>query len=350
MGDGRRSTLGPRWVNRGSPIFGGQPWVPAQKSSTVGPRDQFSLLRALGNQTKLSTFDTVAFRVRRRPDRFHALRRAPPLHSPCQKFGNTDYFLKIPAKAKMRCSMKHGRQPSNQLRGAQDAATHACSTGLSTGHHLMPMKALCGAASQCRGATTVRQLQTRGELWEAAGCVEHTERVQLQWHCEGVDENSAALACEGVDENARAWTKTRGNPDSCIGACQQRIDAVCRAGSASAVPSAQPPKSECEHASWLLASKTRSLQTFLAITLSSRAAPSIADCVDRTELMQGISWLCGLHCCACLGLDCHDFRMPMQLHTLCVLHTASSFPQLASCLQLSKVHDRFQESVYWAIR
>jgi hypothetical protein len=61
-----RPFLGPRWVNRGSPIFGGQPWVPAQKSSTVGPRDQLSLLRALGNQTKLSTFDTVAFRVRRR--------------------------------------------------------------------------------------------------------------------------------------------------------------------------------------------------------------------------------------------------------------------------------------------
>ena len=31
--------------------------------------------------------------------------------------------------------------------------------------------------------------------------------------CEGVDENSAASACEGVDENARAWTKTRGNPE-----------------------------------------------------------------------------------------------------------------------------------------
>ena len=191
---GRRSTLGPRWVNRGSPIFGGQPWVPAQKSSTVGPRDQFSLLRALGNQTKLSTFDTVAFRVRRRPDRFHALRRAPPLHSPCQKFGNTDYFLKIPAKAKMRCSMKHGRQPSNQLRGAQDAAAHACSTGLSTGHHLMPMKALCGAASQCSGATTVRQLQTRGEWWEAAGCVEHTERVQLHWHAKIVAIQTEARA------------------------------------------------------------------------------------------------------------------------------------------------------------
>ena len=28
----------------------------------------------------------------------------------------------------------------------------------------------------------VRQLQTRGEWWEAAGCVEHTERVQLHLH------------------------------------------------------------------------------------------------------------------------------------------------------------------------
>ena len=27
---GRRSTLGPRWVNSGSPIFGGHPWVPAE--------------------------------------------------------------------------------------------------------------------------------------------------------------------------------------------------------------------------------------------------------------------------------------------------------------------------------
>ena len=27
---GRRSTLGPRWVIGGSPIFGGHPWVPAE--------------------------------------------------------------------------------------------------------------------------------------------------------------------------------------------------------------------------------------------------------------------------------------------------------------------------------
>jgi hypothetical protein len=93
------STVGPR-------LLGRHPWVPTQKSSTVGPSDQFSLLRALGNQTKLSTFDTVAFRVRRRPDRLHARRHAPPLHSPCQKFGNTDYFFKLPIKATMRGSMK----------------------------------------------------------------------------------------------------------------------------------------------------------------------------------------------------------------------------------------------------
>jgi len=40
-----------------------QAQVPAQNLSTVGPSDQFSFLRARGNQIKLSTFDTVAFRV-----------------------------------------------------------------------------------------------------------------------------------------------------------------------------------------------------------------------------------------------------------------------------------------------
>jgi hypothetical protein len=43
-----------------------------------------------------------------------------------------------------------------------------------------------------------------------------------------------------------------------------------------------------------------------------------ADCVDRTEQhMQDVGWLCGTHCWACLGLDCHEFRMPLQLHALC---------------------------------
>ena len=33
---GRRSTLGPRWVIGGSPIFGGHPWVPARKLGNSG--------------------------------------------------------------------------------------------------------------------------------------------------------------------------------------------------------------------------------------------------------------------------------------------------------------------------
>ena len=148
----RRSTLGPRWVNRGSPTFGSTSvGPPAQKSSTVGPCDQFSLLRALGNQTKLSTFDTVAFRVLRRPDRFHARHRAPPLHSPCQKFGNTDYFLKIPAKSTMRGSMKlctarswhEGRRSPTM---AQTAATPhpACPLRCEPGARVLGCRVSCG--------------------------------------------------------------------------------------------------------------------------------------------------------------------------------------------------------------
>ena len=48
--------------------------------------------------------------------------------------------------------------------------------------------------------------------------------------------------------------------------------------------------------------------------------------------MQGVGWLCGTHCWACLSVDCHEFRMPMQLHTLCSIHTASSFPPLVLCV------------------
>ena len=195
--------------NRGFPHKNRQPWVPATSFLfcvrwATRPNCQpltLSHLESDGGPT--ASMPSAA-----RPHCILAARNSETL----------TLFSNFERKHYVQVRRNYGRQPSNQLRGAQGASAHACSTGLSTGHHLMPMKALCGAASQCRGATTVRQLQTRGELWEAAGCVEHTERVQLQWHCEGVDENSAASACEGVDENARAWTKTRGNPDSCTNA------------------------------------------------------------------------------------------------------------------------------------
>ena len=106
---------------------------------------------------------------------------------------------------------------------------------------------------------------------------------------------AAAAACEGMDENsvlmhwhARVWTKTQG--------------------------------------------RARKL---VAIQTVAQALPA-ADCVDLIEQhMQGVGWLCGTHCWTCLGLDCHEFRMRLQLHAFCELHTASSFPPRASCQQLS---------------
>jgi len=63
-------------------------------------------------------------------------------------------------------------------------------------------------------------------------------------------------------------------------------------------------------------------------------APALpaADCVHRIyQRIQGVGWLCGIHWLTCLGLDCHEFRMRLQLHTLCAIHTAITFPPLVSC-------------------
>ena len=123
--------------------------------------------------------------------------------------------------------------------------------------------------------------RTRGEWWK-----EHRARA-------------AAAACEGMDEisvrlhrHARVWTKTQGRG-----------------------------------------------RKLVAIQTVAQALPA-ADCVDLIEQhMQGVGWLvlwlCGTHCWTCLGLDCHEFRMRLQLHAFCELHTASSFPPCASCQQLS---------------
>ena len=73
----------------------------------------------------------------------------------------------------------------------------------------------------------------------------------------------------------------------------------------------------------------------VAIQTVAPALPA-ADCVHRIyQRIQGVGWLCGTHCWTCLDLDCHEFRMRLQLHAFCELHTASSFPPCASCQQLS---------------
>jgi hypothetical protein len=97
----------------------------------------------------------------------------------------------------------YGRQPSNQLRGARGASTHACSTGLSTGRRLMPMTAWCGAAAMCRGATTVRQLPHTSRV---------VERAQNACSCSCMRGCGRKLNCigmrgcgrkrKGVDENS----------------------------------------------------------------------------------------------------------------------------------------------------
>jgi len=86
---------------------------------------------------------------------------SPPREQLCNRSCSNKQTHAI-ARHKLRASnyvqvrRNSGRQPSNQLRGAQGASAHACSTGLSTGRRLMPMTARCGAAALCRGATTVR--------------------------------------------------------------------------------------------------------------------------------------------------------------------------------------------------
>ena len=120
--------------------------------------------------------------------------------------------------------------------------------------------------------------RTRGEWWQ-----EHRARA-------------AAAACEGMTKtqlhlHARVWTKTQGSG-----------------------------------------------RKLVAIQTVAPALPA-ADCVDLIEQhMQGVGWLCGTHCWTCLDLDCHEFRMRLQLHAFCELHTAAAshhLPRVCNCLTVS---------------
>ena len=110
---------------------------------------------------------------------------------PPSKFCPSIARHKLLSKRQCEVRRKYGRQRSNQLRGARGASAHVCSTGLSTGRHLMPMTARCGAAALCRGATTVRHCRIRGEWWK-----EHRTRA-------------AAAVCEGVSSTSSSQASTR---------------------------------------------------------------------------------------------------------------------------------------------
>jgi hypothetical protein len=143
----------------------------------------------------------------------------------------------------------------------------------------MPMTARCGAAALCRGAATVRQLP-------------HTRRV--------VGRAQSACSC------------------SCMRGCGRKLSCISLRGFGR-------KRKGVDENSW------QSRQLHMRFQRNTMKA---ADCVDRTEQRpQGVGWLCGTHCWACLGLDCHEFRMQLQLHlhALCAIHTTRSFPPLVSC-------------------
>ena len=86
---------------------------------------------------------------------------------------------------------------------------------------------------------------------------------------------SSRSVCRCIDHQAFACLCMRGRGRKLVAiqteahACQEQSLAVCRAGSASATPSAQPPKSECACSARRLAAEARWRQTYLAIVLAS---------------------------------------------------------------------------------
>jgi len=103
-----------------------------------------------------------------------------------------------------------------------------------------------------------------------------------------------AYACEGADENS--W---QSRPRHTHARNKVLLSAAL------VVPSAQPPKSECERAARRLPAKRRRRPTFFAIVLASSSNMTrarSAAVVPRGGSRPGV----GLRT-ACLGLDCHEF-------------------------------------------
>jgi hypothetical protein len=152
-----------------------------------------------------------------------------------------------------------------------------------------------GPVRCCRAVQLSNDCQTVA-AHEASGG-KSTERVQLQLH-------ARVWTKTQLHWHARVWTKTQG--------------------------------------------RGRKLVSIQKVALALPAA----DCVDRIEQrMQAVGWLCGTHCWTCLGLDCHEFRMLLQLHTICAIHTAITFPPLVSCAAtLTVVAQRHNAAApHWAV-
>jgi hypothetical protein len=148
-------------------------------------------------------------------------------------------------------------------------------------------------------------------------------------------QNSAALACEGVDENARAWTKTRGNPDSCIARAsnelmQSAVRAVllqCRRRSrpsqnASTQRGCLPQRPDpCRHSLPLLWRPGQHHQ-LLTVWITQSSCRASAGCVDCTAARASV-WIATIFACQC---SC--------TRSVCSTQTAASHhsPRVCNCL------------------
>ena len=174
------------------------------------------------------------------------------------------------ASAHVQVQRKYGWELSNRVCRARGAAAHACAPGLSTGRRLMPMPARCGAAAPCRGAATVRR-SPHEESTAASAAGKRLSVWSAQSSCNCSDHQTFACLCMRGRGRKLVAIQTEAH------ACQEQSLAVCRAGSVSATPLAQPPKSECECS----AAKRRWCRTFLAIVLASSSNMTRARSADR---------------------------------------------------------------------
>ena len=136
--------------------------------------------------------------------------------------------------------------------------------------------------------------RTRDECWAAAGCVERTERVQLQ---------RPPSICMLM--HARARTKTRGNPDrgTRVPATKScglpRWQCVCNAvGAAAQVGMRATARCKYKIASDISCNSARVQQQH--DRYMTRARPAAVSLGGGSRPSVGLKT-------ACLGLDCHEF-------------------------------------------
>ena len=173
------------------------------------------------------------------------------------------------------------RQPSNQLRGAQGASAHACSTGLSTGRRLMPMTARC-----CLAVPRSNDCQTVA-VHEVSGG-KSTECVHLQLY-------ARVWTKTQLHRHARVWTKTQG--------CGRKLVAI------QTVAPALPAADCVDRTEQVLSNVCREL----------------AGCVERTVGHASI-WIATSFACGCSCTRSVSSTQPAASHHL---------PRVGNCLTVA---------------